>query len=434
MPPTVAKKWIGIGCGLGLGLLVLAMLLPRPNAEYAAASLTGTLGSPQRPASRYAPPGGSGGKDPQKQARSTTTKGKDPGKQASGGTTKSSGSPSKTGNGPSAKTSGSGDPSGKTTGGSPPTGNGASKTSTDLPPGKEPGSKQPPDSGAKSQPGNEGGKTTAGSEGSKTSESPESKSGTGKSPDSRSPDGKSPSNGGKSADSPDGEAKSPENAHGSDEAENGQRAQGEQDQRDRSSGAGSSSPQSSFRPLESLGTALSWLPSLFKWALHGIIIAVVAYLAWRHRKELWAALRGLWADLRNLLAGLFGGKKKERPAAQPSVIAPAAPQGRPFADYPNPYATGLASRLSADQLVAYTFAALEAWARERGYAREADQTPLEFAAELAAASASLAEPVRLLALLYCQMAYAPGTLRTERTQELEYLWRLMTGGASAKPR
>ncbi len=76
MPPRVAKKWIGIGCGLGLALLVLAMLLPRPNAEYAAASLTGTIGSPQRQASRDAPPGGSGGKDPEKQARSTTNKGK----------------------------------------------------------------------------------------------------------------------------------------------------------------------------------------------------------------------------------------------------------------------------------------------------------------------------------------------------------------------
>ncbi len=122
MPQLVAKKWIGIGCGLGLGILVLAMILPRPNAEYAVSSLTGTIGSPQRQASRYAPPGGSGAKDPQKQATSTTSKGKTPGGQGTGSAGKSGGgTSSKTGDGggSSSKSSGGGEPSSKTTGGEP---------------------------------------------------------------------------------------------------------------------------------------------------------------------------------------------------------------------------------------------------------------------------------------------------------------------------
>src|SRR5206468_2515331 len=86
MPPRVAGKWITLGAGLGLGLLVLAVLLPRPNAEYAVPSLTGTLGSPERQASRYAPPGGEGAKDPGKQASSATTQGKSPSKTGDGAT------------------------------------------------------------------------------------------------------------------------------------------------------------------------------------------------------------------------------------------------------------------------------------------------------------------------------------------------------------
>ena len=124
---------------------------------------------------------------------------------------------------------------------------------------------------------------------------------------------------------------------------------------------------------------------------------------------------------------LFGGKKKSSSIAEetPQVAGPRRPSYRPFSDYPNPFATA-APLLSPDALVAYTFEALEAWAREHGCPREADETPQEFAEHLASAAAPLADAVGHLVLLYCQVAYAPGTAHVEETEALEQLWRMLS--------
>ena len=52
---------------------------------------------------------------------------------------------------------------------------------------------------------------------------------------------------------------------------------------------------------------------------------------------------------------------------------------RPFADFRNPFADGSAAGRSPDDLVRYSFAALEAWAFEHDLPRRPDETPLEFA-------------------------------------------------------
>ena len=50
-----------------------------------------------------------------------------------------------------------------------------------------------------------------------------------------------------------------------------------------------------------------------------------------------------------------------------------------FLDYSDPFASGLAGRMTMQELVRYSFEGLEAWARDNGCPRGEDETPLEFA-------------------------------------------------------
>ncbi|MFM9115883.1 MAG: DUF4129 domain-containing protein [Planctomycetota bacterium] len=73
----------------------------------------------------------------------------------------------------------------------------------------------------------------------------------------------------------------------------------------------------------------------------------------------------------------------------------------------------------------YSFAALEAWARERGQPRGDEQTPLEFAQQLTEREPRLAREALSVADLYCQLAYAGGKLPATAVTELQRLWQLL---------
>jgi hypothetical protein len=108
-----------------------------------------------------------------------------------------------------------------------------------------------------------------------------------------------------------------------------------------------------------------------------------------------------------------------------AVAEAAAPQPIElrFADYTDPFATGMAQRVSSGELLAYSFAAVEAWGRERGCPRAADQTPLEFAHRLGAAQTEVAAEVLAVADLYCQHVYAGGASPATVGPSLRRLWQ-----------
>ncbi len=182
-------------------------------------------------------------------------------------------------------------------------------------------------------------------------------------------------------------------------------------------------PRRSFTPPIGIQLVGGWLGALFKLILYAVVLGVIAYLAWKNWPQVVAAMRQLIADLRNLWASLFGGKKAVPAAnAEAEETTKPPPPPRPFADYADPFASGAAARWTADQLVCYTFEALEAWARENGCRRQPDQTPHEFAYRVGGHVESLGEDSLLLAGLYSRVAYAPGTLPRESAAPLERLW------------
>ena len=167
--------------------------------------------------------------------------------------------------------------------------------------------------------------------------------------------------------------------------------------------------------------SMSWLPTLLKWAFWGVLVLLGLYWLWRCRVQVLAALRDFVQGWRAFWQGLFGGKRARAEATEAAEGDHKPPQ-RSFADFADPFASGMAERLAPDELVRYSFEALEAWAREQDCARNPDQTPHEFARDIGEHATKLSRHSHRLADLYCRVAYAPGTLPPEATEPLRQLW------------
>ena len=135
------------------------------------------------------------------------------------------------------------------------------------------------------------------------------------------------------------------------------------------------------------------------------------------------AIRDFWANL-------FGDGKTEPEAAEEEASLAVAPP-RPFADYADPFLTGDATRYTPQELLAYSFQALQAWGRERGCVRVAEQTPHEYAGHLHSLSDSVGREARRLAELYSFEAYSGDTLPREQVDVLRNLWQVLRSEQAA---
>ncbi len=174
----------------------------------------------------------------------------------------------------------------------------------------------------------------------------------------------------------------------------------------------------------SLSEMTGWLATLAKWLIYGGLALAVLWYVLRHRGELADSLRRLW----QALLALFGWKPAD--ATGPDDAAALSETGRSsrtFASFRDPFETGSADRMKPETLVVYTFEALQAWGREHGIERDADQTPLEFASALSLRFPELAAPVGHAGQLYAQVAYASGAPSRSQAGQLQALWRALAG-------
>jgi hypothetical protein len=364
MPAAMAGLWIFIGCSLIVAVLGFAVLLPRPSPEYAI-SKAAWMTSPERGSSRYAVGRDAAEKDAEgsptgQHERSPEGQGKDlQPKRGSEGQQR-----------PNAES--------------------ASKTH-----GKAPG-EEDKTGGKEDKGGGERGKAGAGQGKS------DGERGGGKG-QAKSLPGRSGSSGGAAK-----SVKPPTNRKDAAKPPAG------------SAGHPPPRPAPPSPSLPSLG--LAWLASVLKWLLYAAVICAAAYWLWRSRHDLGAALRRLLEAWRDFWGWLFGGKRQQQAAAaedqQQSDLVP--PQR--FADFVDPFAAGTADRYRPDNLVRYSFEALEAWARENGLARQPDQTPYEFSQRVGAQMEAMAQDLRVLADLYYQAAYARWTLSAADVRPLAKFW------------
>ncbi len=199
--------------------------------------------------------------------------------------------------------------------------------------------------------------------------------------------------------------------------------------------AQSKSKSSPEPPKPDAGRNLNWVGELVKWLIYGLIFAGIAVFAYRHRRELLKGLKQLLTALKEMLASLmFWRRTPEEEVAHFKTFADTN-RPEPFSSFANPFKTGQAQNASPEQIISYTFQALQAWANDRQCPRLSDQTPLEFARDLAARAPFIGDDAHAIAQLYTRIAYAGFHPTEESLVYVEQLWSEMESATakSVKP-
>jgi hypothetical protein len=187
----------------------------------------------------------------------------------------------------------------------------------------------------------------------------------------------------------------------------------------------SAAPSSSPNLLERTASSLGKLAEVLKWVVF-VVLAVAALLV-LFRSGLgflanftdWA--RKLLDSWRAWWNGLFG-----RDASEGSVMMTESEVEvlrRPFAAFANPFQDGSAACQTPAEVIRYTFAALDAWAEERGWGRLPEETPREFARRLGEEAPALEEEVHRFADHYAQAVYARDSLTPACLPAIRALWQ-----------
>jgi hypothetical protein len=370
MPTAMTGLWLSTGTTLILALLIVASILPRPSAEYELARLPFTVGSPEQRAAHVAPSSTEGTRDDDDAAAAPADQSDQESPQASGATSDSAQKVANKAGGQGSKSS--------------------SKSNERGVQSSKPDAPAEPDSNTEKQ----------GSEPNHNEPRP------------------------KNDERPSNFKQSPKYQSETDPS-GAPKPQDDSPPPDPSGAKSAASPPSLTSPpqLPDVAGPLSdWVSVIFRWIFYGVLIVVIAVACWRYRAELAAAWREFLASLRGLWDALMGNKRPKRAfAAREMPELP--PPG--FSSYADPFASGLASQVSTEELVRYSFEAFEAWSAERGCPRQRDRTPHELANEVARQNAFIKNEARLLAELYAHAAYARGRVPEAGRGQLEALWRQM---------
>jgi Domain of unknown function (DUF4129) len=197
--------------------------------------------------------------------------------------------------------------------------------------------------------------------------------------------------------------------------QNGQEQKGDQSSKE-NQGDASNPPKLPSVPFQ----APSWLRGLF------MLVGGLAFIygLFRYGPVLLDAFRALIAAL----FGGFGGQKpkKREKETQAEPSEPVVPP-RPFSSFPDPFASGLAQNFSPNDLVIYSFEALEAWAFEHRLARSPNETPTEFVNRLGEARSDLRQDTTRLAGYFITIVYGQKGFKSEVLPPLRQFWRALQG-------
>jgi hypothetical protein len=378
MPAAMTGAWLTGGGTLIVLLLLAGAFLPRPSAEYPVLGL-GRLKSHERDASKFAMKG--------------DTPGKGEGRPGADG--KQEKDAANTGRGKGQR----GDGQGKSDASGGKDGSGKGKQGS----GKEQGKQ-----GSSSQQGKSD--NSGGSKSGNDNSRGDSKSGRDKGEaGSKQEQGKQSGSGQK--DRRDG---------GNEQTKSGDKqADGDRS----SSGGNSSSPSRLTSGLASLSRTLG---PVLKWIAFAALAVAVLFVLLRSGLQFLAGFtewaRRLLDAWNNFWANLFGGRRGGRKSEEEQdAEAERAIRSVPFSAFPNPFAGGPAG-MAPPELVKYTFAALQAWARERDLGRQPGETALEFAERVGGELPALEADLRRLAALYARAVYARGGLPPNAVELVRQFW------------
>jgi hypothetical protein len=186
-----------------------------------------------------------------------------------------------------------------------------------------------------------------------------------------------------------------------------------QNQDQNSSDSSQSTPQRPQLPFQ----APSWLRGLIM--VVGAIALIFGLI--RYGPVLLQALR-------DFLASLFGGlfiEKRENPKKDQAVESEPVLPPRPFSSFANPFEVGLDQRFSPNDLVIYSFEALESWAYEHNLARSPNETPTEFVRRVGQVHTDLRQEASRVVGYFVTIVYGQRGFKDEVLPPLREFWRVL---------
>ncbi len=174
--------------------------------------------------------------------------------------------------------------------------------------------------------------------------------------------------------------------------------------------------QNITKALESVSDVVKWIIWI---AIALLVIVGGGYLFLKHASNFSEWAKGLLDWFRNL----FGKKKaKAMSAVAEAEATKLLERPPPFYDFTNPFTDGTYKQQQAEEITAYTFAALESWAWDNASPRTADETPREFVQRLAEDFPGLHDSGTMLAELVVRMQFSPAPLPKGAKAQLKQFW------------
>lgn len=383
MPANVSTAWLAGGVTMTLVLLLLCFLLPQPGKMLANAELPSSLESPEwlKP-SKY----GWGGETAENDTDSSgeqTASAADPSKQsapdpsAAGSDEQKQGpkqidsNASKTGEQSGGPKSGDQQSGGEQQAGEKSENNKSGDQNSD---GDEAGGDKS-DGGEKSEGKQSGEPESGASDGDNQAEPSSASDGT---PNEQSPKGESPS----------------------DDHENADRAETPP------------TPDSS-----SLMESLPSLTSLFRFLVYVIVIGILAVFIWLQRHEIAKAWQAFLAWLRGETSVALNDEQEITPEKKQAPV-------RPFSSFRNP----LTKNADPREAIIVTYQAAEAWWRERGKPRSADETPQEFLKRLPMRDRAQQDAMLRLTDAYNRVVYGNLSVQSSDLAAASDVWKSFANG------
>ena len=174
--------------------------------------------------------------------------------------------------------------------------------------------------------------------------------------------------------------------------------------------------QNLTKALESVSDVVKWIIWI---AIALLVIVGGGYLFLKHASNFSEWAKGLLDWFRNL----FGKKKVAAVGAVAEAeAAKLVERPPPFDDFTNPFTDGTYKTQSAEEVTAYSFAALESWAWDNASPRTANETPREFVQRLAEDFPGLHDSGTMLAELVVRMQFSPAPLPKGAKAQLKQFW------------
>ncbi len=170
----------------------------------------------------------------------------------------------------------------------------------------------------------------------------------------------------------------------------------------------------------------------YRWFKALFLLAGAILISWwviRQRELILQIARSFLAALAQFFRDLLEfGSRVKRTAPKPEEQTP---RQRPFAAYLSPFLTGKDKSWTAEQLILYSYEALQAWAVEQGIQSQPQQTAREFCVHLGETFPDAADELSQLSFLYGHAAYGHAVPASCDLEPVKKLWRYLSASEDA---